>query len=401
MKILVINSGSSSLKFELINTDTKQSLAKGVCERIGISNQIFTYKNLVTNFKFEEKPEDMPTHNKAIEVVLKALQDKEYGVISTIDEVDAIGHRLVHGGEYFKDSVIIDDDVIAKCEELIELAPLHNPANIMGVKVMQELLPGKPNVAVFDTSFHQTMPDYAFTYPLPLEDYKELKVRKYGAHGTSHKYVSMQAIKELNNKKDSKLIICHLGNGASISAVKDGKVIDTSMGLTPLGGIMMGTRCGDLDPAIPLFLMQKRGLTIAETDNRLNKKSGFLGIFGESSDFRDIQKGMEEGKERAKLAYEMFCYRVRNFIGAYTIALGGLDAIVFTGGIGENAAKVREGVCKDLEFLGVELDYEKNKERISGTVEYSKPNSKVKVYKIETAEELMIALDTQRLVMSE
>lgn len=401
MKILVINSGSSSLKFELINTDTKQSLAKGVCERIGISNQIFTYKNLVTNFKFEEKPEDMPTHNKAIEVVLKALQDKEYGVISTIDEVDAIGHRLVHGGEYFKDSVIIDDDVIAKCEELIELAPLHNPANIMGVKVMQELLPGKPNVAVFDTSFHQTMPDYAFTYPLPLEDYKELKVRKYGAHGTSHKYVSMQVIKELNNKKDSKLIICHLGNGASISAVKDGKVIDTSMGLTPLGGIMMGTRCGDLDPAIPLFLMQKRGLTIAETDNRLNKKSGFLGIFGESSDFRDIQKGMEEGKERAKLAYEMFCYRVRNFIGAYTIALGGLDAIVFTGGIGENAAKVREGVCKDLEFLGVELDYEKNKERISGTVEYSKPNSKVKVYKIETAEELMIALDTQRLVMGE
>ena len=401
MKILVINSGSSSLKFELINTDTKQSLAKGVCERIGISNQIFTYKNLVTNFKFEEKPEDMPTHNKAIEVVLKALQDKEYGVISTIDEVDAIGHRLVHGGEYFKDSVIIDDDVIAKCEELIELAPLHNPANIMGVKVMQELLPGKPNVAVFDTSFHQTMPDYAFTYPLPLEDYKELKVRKYGAHGTSHKYVSMQAIKELNNKKDSKLIICHLGNGASISAVKDGKVIDTSMGLTPLGGIMMGTRCGDLDPAIPLFLMQKRGLTVAETDNRLNKKSGFLGIFGESSDFRDIQKGMEEGKERAKLAYEMFCYRVRNFIGAYTIALGGLDAIVFTGGIGENASKVREGVCKGLEFLGVELDYEKNKERISGTVEYSKPNSKVKVYKIETAEELMIALDTQRLVMGE
>ena len=401
MKILVINSGSSSLKFELINTDTKQSLAKGVCERIGISNQIFTYKNLVTNFKFKEKPEDMPTHNKAIEVVLKALQDKEDGVISTIDEVDAIGHRLVHGGEYFKDSVIIDDDVIAKCEELIELAPLHNPANIMGVKVMQELLPGKPNVAVFDTSFHQTMPDYAFTYPLPLEDYKELKVRKYGAHGTSHKYVSMQAIKELNNKKDSKLIICHLGNGASISAVKDGKVIDTSMGLTPLGGIMMGTRCGDLDPAIPLFLMQKRGLTVAETDNRLNKKSGFLGIFGESSDFRDIQKGMEEGKERAKLAYEMFCYRVRNFIGAYTIALGGLDAIVFTGGIGENAAKVREGVCKDLEFLGVELDYEKNKERISGTVEYSKPNSKVKVYKIETAEELMIALDTQRLVMGE
>lgn len=397
MKILVINSGSSSLKFELINTETRQSLAKGICERIGITNQIFTYKNLVTGFSTLDKPEDMPNHNKAIEVVLAALQDIEHGVVKTIDEIDAVGHRIVHGGEYFDDAVIVDDSVIAKCEELIELAPLHNPANVMGIKVMQSLLPGKPNVAVFDTSFHQTMPDYAYTYPIPLEDYKELKVRKYGAHGTSHKYVSMQAAKELNNP-NAKLIICHLGNGASISAVKDGKVIDTSMGLTPLGGIMMGTRCGDLDPAVPLFIMQKRGLDAKQMDHRLNKQSGFLGIFGESSDFRDIQKGMEDKKERAKLAYEMFCYRVRNFIGAYTLALGGLDAVVFTGGIGENAAKVREGVCKNLEFLGIELDYEKNNQRISGTVEYSKPNSKIKVFKIETAEELMIALDTERLV---
>ncbi|WP_068268343.1 acetate/propionate family kinase [Caviibacter abscessus] len=397
MKILVINSGSSSLKFELINTQTKQSLAKGICERIGIKDQIFTYKNLVSGFKIEEKPEDMPNHNKAIEVVLKALQYSEHGVLKTIDEVDAIGHRIVHGGEYFDDAVIVDDSVIAKCEELIELAPLHNPANVMGIKVMQELLPSKPNVAVFDTSFHQTMPDYAYTYPIPLEDYKDLKVRKYGAHGTSHKYVSMEAAKELNNP-NSKIIVCHLGNGASISAVKNGKVIDTSMGLTPLGGIMMGTRCGDLDPAVPLFIMQKRELDAKQMDHRLNKQSGFLGIFGESSDFRDIQKAMESGNKRAKLAYEMFCYRVRNFIGAYTMALEGVDAIVFTGGIGENAAKVREGVCKNLEFLGVELDYEKNNQRISGTVEYSKPNSKVKVYKIETAEELMIALDTERLV---
>lgn len=397
MKILVINSGSSSLKFELIDTETKKTLAKGICERIGINNQIFTYKNKVTGYNEIEKPVPMQDHKVAIQVVLEKLQDKTNGVISSMDDVDAIGHRVVHGGEYFDDAVLVNDDVIKKIEELADLAPLHNPANLMGIKVIQKLLPNTPQVVVFDTAFHQTMPDYAYRYPVPEEDYTELKVRKYGFHGTSHKFVSGRA-SELLGKKDSKIIVCHLGNGASISAVKDGKVIDTSMGLTPLAGVMMGTRCGDIDPAVPLYIMQKRNLSASETDTRLNKKSGLLGIFGKSSDFRDVQDAMINGDKRAKLAYEMFCYRVRSYIGSYIVALGGVDAIAFTGGIGENAFRAREGICRGLEFLGIELDYEKNKEIISGDVEYSKPTSKVKIYKIETAEELMIANDAARLV---
>lgn len=397
MKILVINSGSSSLKFELIDTETKKTLAKGICERIGINNQIFTYKNKVTGYNEIEKPVPMQDHKVAIQVVLEKLQDKTNGVISSMDDVDAIGHRVVHGGEYFDDAVLVNDDVIKKIEELADLAPLHNPANLMGIKVIQKLLPNTPQVVVFDTAFHQTMPDYAYRYPVPEEDYTELKVRKYGFHGTSHKFVSNRA-SELLGKKDSKIIVCHLGNGASISAVKDGKVIDTSMGLTPLAGVMMGTRCGDIDPAVPLYIMQKRNLSASETDTRLNKKSGLLGIFGKSSDFRDVQDAMINGDKRAKLAYEMFCYRVRSYIGSYIVALGGVDAIAFTGGIGENAFRAREGICRGLEFLGIELDYEKNKEMISGDVEYSKPTSKVKIYKIETAEELMIANDAARLV---
>lgn len=396
MKVLVINSGSSSLKFELINIEDKKTLAKGICERIGISGPIFTYKNLVTGYKQLAEPKDFSSHKEAIQVVLDALTDKENGVLKDISDVNAIGHRVVHGGEYYNDSVLIDDDVISKLEELCELAPLHNPANIMGIKVMRSLLPNTPNVAVFDTSFHQTIPDYAYTYPLPLEDYKELKVRKYGFHGTSHKYVS-QEVQKLLNKQNSKIIVCHLGNGASISAVKDGKVIDTSMGMTPLAGIMMGTRCGDIDPAVPLYIMEKRGLTTNEVDTRMNKKSGFLGIYGKSSDFRDITEGVATGDPRAKLAFDMFCYRIRNYIGSYIVALGGLDAIAFTGGIGENASLAREGICKGLEFLGIELDYEKNMQRIAGDVEYSKSSSKVRVYKIETQEELMIAIDTARL----
>ncbi|MFG5918694.1 acetate kinase [Sneathia vaginalis] len=397
MKILVINSGSSSLKFELIDTETKKTLAKGICERIGINNQIFTYKNKVTGYNEIEKPVPMQDHKVAIQVVLEKLQDKTNGVISSMDDVDAIGHRVVHGGEYFDDAVLVNDDVIKKIEELSDLAPLHNPANLMGIKVIQKLLPNTPQVVVFDTAFHQTMPDYAYRYPVPEEDYTELKVRKYGFHGTSHKFVSNRA-SELLGKKDSKIIVCHLGNGASISAVKNGKVIDTSMGLTPLAGVMMGTRCGDIDPAVPLYIMQKRNLSASETDTRLNKKSGLLGIFGKSSDFRDVQDAMINGDKRAKLAYEMFCYRVRSYIGSYIVALGGVDAIAFTGGIGENAFRAREGICRGLEFLGIELDYEKNKEIISGDVEYSKPTSKVKIYKIETAEELMIANDAARLV---
>ena len=397
MKILVINSGSSSLKFELIDTETKVSYAKGICERIGIQNQIFTYKNLKTGYSEKEVPVSMPDHKAAIEIVLSKLQDSENGVITSMDDVDAIGHRVVHGGEYFNDSVLLTDEAIKMIESVSDLAPLHNPANLMGIKVIQKVLPDKPQVGVFDTAFHQTMPDYAYRYPLPEEDYTELHVRKYGFHGTSHKFVSNRVI-ELLGKKDSKIIVCHLGNGASISAVKNGKVIDTSMGLTPLAGIMMGTRCGDIDPAIPLYLMEKRNLSASEMDKRMNKQSGLLGIFGQSSDFRDVQEAMDKGNERAKLAFNMFCYRVRNYIGSYIVALGGVDAIAFTGGIGENASLAREGICKGLEFLGIELDYEKNKVRISGDVVYSKDSSKVKIFKIETAEELMIAQDTARLV---
>ena len=396
MKIFVLNSGSSSIKFQIIDTESRKTLMKGLCERIGQENSVYTVKNLIKDLKDKNIEANFVNHKKAIEKVLELVTDERIGVLKTYDEIDAIGHRVVHGGEYFKDSALVTDDVIEKIESVSDLAPLHNPANIMGIKVLKALLPNKPQVVVFDTAFHQTMPDYAYRYPVPAEDYKELMIRKYGFHGTSHKFVS-QTVAKLLNKKDSKIIVCHLGNGASISAVKNGKVIDTSMGLTPLAGVMMGTRCGDIDPAVPLYLMQKRHMTAEEVDKRLNKQSGFLGIFGKSSDFRDIQDAMAKGDEDARLAYDMFCYRVRNYIGAYIVALGGVDAIAFTGGIGENAAKAREGICKNLEFLGIELDYEKNKERIPGSVDYSKPTSKVKIYKIETAEELMIAQDTARL----
>ena len=397
MKILVINSGSSSLKFELIDMTNEKTIAKGICERIGISDPIFTFKNLVKDVVIKERPEPMSNHKEAINVVLNALQDKENGVIENVDEIDAIGHRMVHGGEYYADSTLIDDEAIKVFEELSALAPLHNPANIMGVKVMRELLPNKKNVAVFDTAFHQTMEPKVFTYPLPYEDYTELKVRKYGFHGTSHKYVS-EVAREMLGKEESKIVVCHLGNGASLSAVKNGKVVDTSMGLTPLPGVMMGTRTGDIDPAAAFYVMEKRGLDLKGIDMRMNKQSGILGVFGKSSDFRDLDTAMRAGDERAKLAYEMFEYRVRTYIGAYTAAMGGLDAIAFTGGIGENAISMRKAICKNLEYLGVEFDDELNDSRPSGNVELTKESSKVKVFKIETAEELVIARDTYKLV---
>ena len=397
MKILVINSGSSSLKFELIDMTNEKTIAKGICERVGISDPIFTFKNLVKDVVIKERPEPMSNHKEAINVVLNALQDKENGVIENVDEIDAIGHRMVHGGEYYADSTLIDDEAIKVFEELSALAPLHNPANIMGVKVMRELLPNKKNVAVFDTAFHQTMEPKVFTYPLPYEDYTELKVRKYGFHGTSHKYVS-EVAREMLGKEESKIVVCHLGNGASLSAVKNGKVVDTSMGLTPLPGVMMGTRTGDIDPAAAFYVMEKRGLDLKGIDMRMNKQSGILGVFGKSSDFRDLESSMKAGDERAKLAYEMFEYRVRTYIGAYTAAMGGIDAIAFTGGIGENAISMRKAICKNLEYLGVEFDDELNDSRPSGNVELTKESSKVKVYKIETAEELVIARDTYKLV---
>ncbi|MBP6102701.1 MAG: acetate kinase [Leptotrichiaceae bacterium] len=396
MKVLVINSGSSSLKFEFIDMESKETLAKGICERVGIQAPVFTYKNLVKDIKIDAKESKMDDHKMAIDLVLHTLTNSEYGVILTVEEIDAVGHRVVHGGEDFPDSIIVDEEVITKLEALSALAPLHNPANIMGIKVMQELLPGKKNIAVFDTAFHQTMEPKAYMYALPYADYEDFKVRKYGFHGTSHKYVSGVAA-EVIGGEETKIIVCHLGNGASMSAVKNGKVVDTSMGLTPLQGLMMGTRCGDLDPAAVLYVMEKRGLDAAGMDKRMNKESGLLGITGYSSDFRDIMKASKEGDERAKLAFEMFAYRVKSYIGAYSAAMGGVDAIAFTGGIGENAFVVREEICKGLEYLGVDFDFEKNAVRASGTVELTKPNSKVKVLKIETAEELMIANDTYRL----
>ena len=395
MKVLVINRGSSSFRFELIDMVNEETIKKEISERIGISDSKLVYKNMVKDSKVELL-KDMPDHKVAINLVLKTLQDATDGNLTSVEEIDAIGHRLVHGGEYFQDSTVVNEDVMKRVEETSELAPLHNPANIMGIRVMQELLPGKPNVVVFDTAFHQTMPAEAYMYALPYEDYTELKVRKYGFHGTSHKYVS-EVTKEMLNKEESKIIVCHLGNGASISAVKNGVSIDTSMGLTPLQGLMMGTRSGDMDPAAVLYVMDKRGLDIKGMDARMNKQSGVLGVFGQSSDFRDLENAKAAGDKRAELAHHMFVYRVKSYIGAYAAALNGVDAIAFTGGVGENDSAVRLDVCSGLSYLGVEINEELNSKRISGNVELNTENSKVKEYKIETAEELMIARDTYRL----
>ncbi len=396
MKILVINCGSSSAKFELIDMTNEQSMAKGNCERIGIANPIFSYKNLLTGEKIDKMEVPMENHTVAVELILKTLQDKKIGVISSVDEIDSIGHRIVHGGEYYEKSVIVDDEVIKNLEEIAPLAPLHNPAHIMGIKVIQKLLPGKKNVVVFDTAFHQTMPAKAYMYAYPYEDYTDLKVRKYGFHGTSHRYVS-EVAREMLGKEDSKIIVCHLGNGASISAVQNGKVVDTSMGMTPLAGVMMGTRTGDADPASVIYIMRKRGISLDEMNTRMNKQSGILGVFGESSDFRDLDAARKEGNEKAILAYDMFCYRIQLYIGAYIAAMNGVDAIAFTGGIGENSIGVKQHICAALSYFGIKLDEEKNAQRLPGNVELSTKDSKVKIYKIETAEELVIARDTYKL----
>lgn len=397
MKVLVINCGSSSLKYQLMNPETKEVFAKGLCERIGIDGSRMEYEVPAKDFEIEIK-KPMPTHKEALELVIDAITNKEYGVIASVEEVDAIGHRLVHGGETFACSVLLNEEVMAAVEENNDLAPLHNPANLMGVRTCMALMPGKPNVGVFDTAFHQTMPAKAFMYALPYEDYKELKVRKYGFHGTSHLYVSETMREIMGNPEHSKIIVCHLGNGASMSAVLDGKCIDTSMGLTPLQGLMMGTRCGDIDPAAVLFIKNKRGLSDKEMDNRLNKQSGILGIFGKSSDCRDMENGVAEGDERAKLAEEMFIYKIKSYVGAYAAAMGGVDAICFAGGIGENAAGIRAGVCEGLEYMGVKLDKEVNSVRKKGNVKLSTEDSKVLIYKIPTNEELVIARDTYRIV---
>ncbi|MCI8811307.1 MAG: acetate kinase [Oscillibacter sp.] len=396
MNILVINAGSSSLKYQLLNPETGVLLAKGLCERIGIDGK-FTYK-AEGKKTLDAVDVAMPTHSEAIQAVLDALADKENGVIASMSEIGAVGHRVVHGGEKFAASVLITDEVMAAIEECNPLAPLHNPANIIGIKACQALMPGTPMVAVFDTAFHQTMPARAYMYALPYEYYENDKVRRYGFHGTSHKYVAGRAAAMLGKKpEDLKLISCHLGNGSSVTAVDGGKSVDTSMGFTPLAGVPMGTRSGDLDAGILQYLMNKHGLNIDEMLNILNKKSGVQGVSGVSSDFRDLEAAGKEGNTRASLSVEMFNYGVKKLIGSYAAAMGGVDAIIFTAGVGENSASQRLDIAGGLEFMGVKMDAEANNVRGKETV-ISAADSKVKVLLIPTNEELMIAMDTAALV---
>ena len=395
MKVLVINCGSSSLKYQLIDSRSEEVLAAGLCERIGIDGRM-THTPSSGNTVVKNDP--LPDHGAAIQAVLSALTDKAHGVISSLGEIGAVGHRLVHGGEKFAASVIINDEVIAEVEACNDLAPLHNPANLIGVRACRQIMPDVPMVGVFDTAFHQTMPPKAYLYGIPHQYYQEHKVRRYGFHGTSHNYVSQRVhhLAELD-PDNSRVIVCHLGNGASVTAVKNGKSVDTSMGLTPLEGLIMGTRSGDLDPGVIEYIAKKEHLTLEEVLKVLNKESGVLGLSGVSSDFRDLTEAMEQGNEQAAVAVEAFCYRVAKHIGAYTAALNGVDAIVFTAGIGENAAHIRSMVCEYLGFLGITIDEEKNAVR-SKEMEISTPDSKVAVFVIPTNEELAIARETAALL---
>lgn len=396
MKVLVINCGSSSLKYQLIDMKNEEVLAKGLAERIGIEGARVKHEPSGKEKVLIEKP--MNDHKKAIEIVLNALVDENHGAISSMDEINAVGHRVVHGGEKFSESVIIDENVLHAIEECSELAPLHNPPNIMGIKACQELMPKTPMVAVFDTAFHQTMPKSSYIYPIPYEMYEKHGVRRYGFHGTSHKYVANRAANILGKDiEDIKIVTCHLGNGASVTAIKNGESLETSMGFTPLEGLAMGTRSGDIDPAIIEFLMEKEDMTIDQVNTMLNKKSGVLGISGVSSDFRDIEDAVSEGNERAQLALDKFNIRVKKYIGAYAAIMGGIDVLVFTAGVGENSPETRKEICEGLEFMGINLDKEANNIRGKETV-ISKKESTAKVLLIPTNEELMIARDTKTLV---
>ena len=396
MNVLVINCGSSSLKFQLINSESEEVLAKGLCERIGIDGRL-TYQPAGGDKAVSDKA--MPTHTEAIQYVIDALTDSETGVVKSLDEIGAVGHRVVHGGEKFANSVVITEDVLKAIEECNDLAPLHNPANLIGINACQKLMPNTPMVAVFDTAFHQTMPEKAYLYGLPYEYYEKYGVRRYGFHGTSHSFVSKHAAEFLGlDFENSKIIVAHLGNGASISAVLNGKCVDTSMGLTPLEGLVMGTRSGDMDPAIIEYIAKKENLDIAGVMNVLNKKSGVLGVSNNlSSDFRDLEDGMNNGNKFAKAAMEVFCYRVAKYIGSYVAAMNGVDAIAFTAGIGENSGTVRAMVLENLEYLGIAVDEEANKKRGEDLV-ISTADSKVKVAVIPTNEELAIARETVALV---
>ena len=396
MKVLVVNAGSSSLKYQLFDMNGEKVLAKGNCEKIGAKDSFVSYK---ANDKEKIINVFMPTHKEAMQQVIKVLTDSECGVLKSLDEVEAFGHRVLHGGEIYKDSVVVDDEVLKNLELLKPLGPLHMPANIAGIKSCMQICKNKPNVAVFDTAFHQTMPEHAYLYGLPYDAYKNWKVRKYGFHGTSHKYVSNELAKVMNKPiEELKLITIHLGNGSSVCAVKNGKSIDTSMGFTPLEGLIMGTRCGDVDASVLEYIADKTGWDIHEITNYLNKKSGVLGINGVSGDMRDNNDQIEKGNTRAKLVIDMLSYRIKKFIGAYAAAMGGLDGIAFTGGVGENQEDVRDYSTEGLQFLGIELDKDKNYHLPRGTIEeISSKNSKVKVYRIPTNEELVIARDCVRL----
>ena len=397
MNVLVVNAGSSSLKYQLFDTAKNVVLAKGICERIGIDGKI---EHKINGEKFVEETA-IPNHTVATQLVVKYLTDEKMGCVKSMDEIEAVGHRIVHGGEYFSESMLLTDEVLEKLELCRDLAPLHTGAHIMGIQGCLEAMPGKPQVLVFDTAFHQTMSEQAYMYGLPYEMYEKYHIRRYGAHGTSHRYVAAEAAKLLDKPvEETKIITCHIGNGSSISAVNGGKCIDTSMGFTPLAGVLMGTRCGDIDPAIVTFIMKHEGFTPDEMSDYMNKKCGFLGLSGISSDSRDIEAAILEGNHRAELAATTLAYQIKKYIGAYTAAMDGLDAVIFTAGMGENNTELRERACADLESFGIKIDKEVNAKahHQSEVVLLSTPDSKVKVYLIPTNEELVIASDTENIV---
>lgn len=397
MKILVINAGSSSIKYQLLDMENEEVIAKGLVEKIGLPDSRLVHKAHGTATTINKL---LTNHNEGLELVLNTLLDEKVGVIKTLDEINAVGHRVLHGGTIFDKPTLITDDVMEKLNELVPLGPLHMPANISGIKACQKVMPNTPNVALFDTAFHSTMPEYVYRYALPYEWCEKYGVRRYGFHGMSHQFIAGETARVMGKKPEElKLIICHIGNGASVSAVKYGKCFDTSMGLTPLEGLVMGTRSGDFDPAIAEHVMSKTGMSIGEFTNVVNKKSGLLGITGVSSDNRDVNAAAADGNERAKLALDMTYYRLKKYIGSYSAALGGVDAIVFTAGIGENSYELREGVMQGMEYLGIDFDFDKNKNFKRGEIELlTKPNSKVKVYIIPTNEELLIARETKKLI---
>jgi acetate kinase len=396
MKVLVVNCGSSSVKYQLLNMEDESVMARGLAERIGLEGSRLKHQAAEREEIIIEKP--MPDHKTALKLITDVLTDEKTGVIKDVDEIYAVGHRVVHGGEKFSGSVRITDEVMDTLRECADLAPLHNPPNIMGIEACKQLMPGKPMAGTFDTAFHHTIPDYAYIYPIPYEYYKKYGVRKYGFHGTSHKYVAERAAEIVGKPLESlKIITCHLGNGASITAVNGGKSVETSMGFTPLEGLAMGTRCGSIDPAIIAFIMEKENKTVEEVNNILNKRSGVLGISGVSSDFRDLEQAAEKGDYNAKLAIEVFAYKVKKFIGSYSAVMNGVDVIVFTAGLGENSVSMRERICSGLDYLGLELDPEANNVRGKEAI-ISKPGCKVKAVVVPTNEELMIARDTVKTI---